>query len=371
MAILNTKSFSAIVQQIAAGVQGRATTLVDFGIGSILRAIAEGFAGVALWLESLILQVYLIQRAATSTGTDLDTFVADWGLTRLGSANAKGYVQFTSFTATAIRYIPIGTTVKTADLSQTFTVTADATNAAYDAVNQRYTLAAGVAALIVPVSAVSAGAGGNVAAQTVSIITSNVAGIDTVLNLVAFTGGSDPEADPQLRARFIAYIRSLSKATTGAIGYALQSLQVGIQYAIHENAVGAGIVTIYIDDGSGNIPTGVVQNAQAIVDKTRAAGVRAVVLPAISYPAFVQMSIKVAPGYLAANVTGAVSTAIAAYVNNLGLEAPLFYTRIAATAYSVPGVQEVVLYSINNTLADIVPQAGQTLKSSGVAVSGS
>ncbi len=52
MPTLPTQSFATIVQNTAAGIQGRSSKLLNFAIGSTLRAIAEGFAGLFLWFQA-------------------------------------------------------------------------------------------------------------------------------------------------------------------------------------------------------------------------------------------------------------------------------------------------------------------------------
>ena len=221
MATLPTRSFTAIVQNFAAGVQGRAANLIDFSVGSTLRAIAEATGGVALWLESMALRILLTTRAATSTGTDLDSFVADFGIPRLGASYASGQVTFTrlSPSATAVT-IPVGTQIRTSDDSQTFAVIADASYGTYSASAGGYVLASMVGSITVPVEAITAGAGGNVAAGSITQVLSTIAGIDTVSNASAFSNAEDGETDAELRARFKAFIAQLSKATSAAVAFA-------------------------------------------------------------------------------------------------------------------------------------------------------
>src|SRR5581483_10551192 len=118
---------------IATAVQGSATALLNFSPGSVIRAIAEGTSSVVLWLQAIILQVLTLTRAATSVGTDLDSWVADYGVTRLPAVAATGQVTFARFTATQQAVVPVGATVQTSDGTQTFAVTIDTTNSAYNA----------------------------------------------------------------------------------------------------------------------------------------------------------------------------------------------------------------------------------------------
>jgi hypothetical protein len=63
---LNIKSFSDIVTQQVTAIQAKSTQLLDFTIGSILRAIVESNSGVILWLQQLIVNLLVITRASTS-----------------------------------------------------------------------------------------------------------------------------------------------------------------------------------------------------------------------------------------------------------------------------------------------------------------
>ena len=98
---ITTQDFSTIVRNTVTAVQGAARGLVDLTVGSILRSVIEANATVILWLQGLILQLLATTRAATSVSADLDTWVLDYGLTRLGAVPASGQVTFSRATATA------------------------------------------------------------------------------------------------------------------------------------------------------------------------------------------------------------------------------------------------------------------------------
>src|SRR5690348_7832551 len=101
-------SFSSLVQNMAAYVQGSASQLLDLTVGSVLRAILEASASMALWLQWLVLQLLAITRLATSSGNDVDSFVNDFGLTRLPGVGATGTVTFGRFNNTPAAFIPVG-----------------------------------------------------------------------------------------------------------------------------------------------------------------------------------------------------------------------------------------------------------------------
>ncbi|MEF9481383.1 hypothetical protein [Ralstonia sp. 1B3] len=97
---IQTQDWVTLVRNQVAAIQGYAKVLVDLTVGSVLRAVVEANAAVTVWLQGLILQVLAITRAATSSGSDLDTWMADFGLTRLAAVPATGSVTFSRFTVT-------------------------------------------------------------------------------------------------------------------------------------------------------------------------------------------------------------------------------------------------------------------------------
>jgi hypothetical protein len=131
-------------------------------------------------------------------------------------------------------------------------------------------------------------------------------------------------------------------------------------------------VLVTVDDGSGNIPAALVTAALTAVTGPRgaAAGISISVLAATKITANVNMSIVVAAGFVQATVVGAVQTAIAAYINGIGLGNTVSYFGVAAAALAVPGVVEVDSgsYTLNGGTADIVPTLQQTVKAGTVSV---
>ncbi len=222
---VSTKDFPTIVREAVTAVQGAARGLVDLTVGSIIRAVIEANTMVILWLQGLILQLLATTRAATSNLADLDSFMLDFGVTRLAAVAASGQVTFARFTPTAQAVVPVGATVLSADGTQSYTALIDTTNANYNASLSGYVLAAGVSSINITVTAMTAGIAANAVIGQISLLNQPIPGVDTVTNAAAFTNGVDPESDAALRARFITYIASLSKATKTAVGNAITSLK--------------------------------------------------------------------------------------------------------------------------------------------------
>src|SRR5258708_1819561 len=381
MATLTTKNFTTLVAQWAAVCQSSVaavfpTQVLSFTKGAVFRALAEAQASVSLWLQGLILQLLTVTRLATSSGLDVDSYVNDFGLTRLPANAATGTVTFSRATPTNPAVILIGSVAQTSDGTQTFTVYADPTNSAYS-VNAGgpgiagYTIAAQVTSLGVPVQAVNAGTFGNVQAGAITLMQTGLSGVDSVTNAAAFTNGFNPESDTALKARFVLFINSLSKGTEGAIEYGVLSVQQGMQFQLIENPPPApGLppaVTLYVDDGSGTIPAGTLTAAQTAANAIRAAGVSLGVFAATKLLANVTMTISTAPGYFHPTVVAQVVAAIAAFINGLGLGSTaalgqLSYMHGASVAFGVKGVTDVTAYTLNGVPADLVPAAGQGSK---------
>jgi len=371
---LSLQSFTNLVQNMAASVQAAASQLIDLTVGSTMRAVLEANASIALWMQWLILQVLQTTRAATSTGSDLDSWMADMSLTRLPAVTAVGAVTFSRYTPTGAALIPAGALVRTADGTQTFAVTIDPTNSAWNAATGGYALAAGVASLTVAVVAQTAGSGGNVQANAVSQLVTAIPGIDLVTNQAALQNGLDAETDAALRARFQNFIESRSRATPIAVGYAVSSIQQGLNYTLQENvdptgATRMGSFVVTVDDGSGYPSASLLATIGGAVEAVRPVGSIFTVQPPVVLTANVSMTITVAAGATKVTIIALVGTAIQSYVNALTIGTPLPLTKLAQLAYQAsPAVTNVSAITINVLGQDLISSVASVIKAGTVAV---
>jgi uncharacterized phage protein gp47/JayE len=374
MANLQAKDFQTLVREQVTAIQGGSKSLVDLSIGSILRAVVEAYSAVALWLQGLILQLLATTRAATSSGTDLDSWVADYGLTRLPASAASGIVTFSRFTPSAQAVVPVGAVVQTTDGTQQYAVTADTTNPAYSAAQGGYVMAAGNASVNAPVVAVSLGAAGNASVNGINTLGQAIPGVDTVTNSAAFTNGADAESDAALRARFIAYVASLSKATKAAVGYAATSLKQGITYTLVENqqyngTTKMGYFYLVVDDGTGYPTSTFLATVYNAIDAVRPVTSTFGVFAPVVLAANVSMTITTAAGYDHIATAALVATALTNYINSLPLGTPLAWSRLAQVAYDAsPGVINVAAVLLNGATADIATTNQQVIKAGTISV---
>ncbi len=372
---LSLQSFNAWTQQQAAAIQASASQALNFTTGSVLRAIVEANASVALWFQWLLLQLLALTRAATSSGSDLDTWMADFSLTRLSAVAATGSVTFSRFsTGTAALIVP-GAGVKTADGTQFFTVTTDTTNGAWSASLGGYSVGSSTTSVTVPVVATVAGTGGNVAAGSISVLTTSISGIDTVTNATALTNGVAAETDTALRTRFATYINTRARGTLLAIGNAIAGVQQGLTYSISENVTSGGAYSpgnfvVYVDDGSGSPSTSLKALVYAAVDAVRPIGTTFAVFGPTVVTANVAATITTASGYVHGNLTGPAQIAVTAYINALPMGSALPYSRLAQIIYDTSsGITNVTGITINSATADVGGTTGTVVRAGTVTVS--
>jgi len=371
---MTTQDFTTLVRNQVTAIQSKAKSLLDFTIGSVLRSVVESNSAVVLWLQGLILQVLALTRAATSSGADLDSWVNDYGFSRLPAVAATGQVTFSRFMASLQAVVLIGTQVETADGGQVFIVTVDTTNAAYNAGLGGYVLPVNTASIDVPVEAMVPGSAGNVIVDGLNTFTQSIPGVDIVTNAAAFTNGADAETDSALRTRFVAWIASLSKATKNAIGYAITSLQSGLQYKLVENqdyngTTKLGYFFVVIDDGTGVPTSELLASVGNAVDAVRAVAITFGVFAPVVLTADVVMVVTVAAGYDSTATKALVQAAIQNYINALPLGQTLFYTRLTQVAYDASsGVTNVTGVTLNAGVANLTATDLQVIKAGTVMV---
>lgn len=342
---LNIKTRDQFVTDEVAAIQAALPGTFLFPVGSIVRALTDGHSATAIWLQANIQIAYIRERLATCTGADVDSFIADFGLTRLGATEASGTVQFASFTANTQRTILVGATVSTQDSSISFDVTADSTNPYFNAGVNGYVIPPGIgtigAPVSIPVQATTPGIIGNVNANTITVINSPITGIDTVNNNIAFTNGSNEETDAQVRKRFVDYINSLSKATKTAISFAIESYQEGTEFALVENinytndSQELGYFYAVVDDGSGSPSPEFLAGITNAIELVRGLTIRFEVKAPILVDAVIVATVIKPSTYTNPDLATLIETALTNYVNEIPFGGTLFYTRISQVIYNV------------------------------------
>jgi uncharacterized phage protein gp47/JayE len=372
---LSLKGFSQLIEDMSAALQSSATELVDVSVGSVVRAIFEANASVALWIQWLILQVLQTTRASTSAGADLDSWMLDFGLGRLPATPSAGIVTFSRFAPNLAATIPLGSIVKTSDGSLSFSVTEDNALSIWQPAASGYVIPSGVASADLPVVCVTAGSIGNVLSGTINVIASSLPGVDQVNNANPLSNGADAETDQAFRNRFQGYLTSRSRATLGAVQNAIASVRQGLDVAIKQNtgpggAPQVGALLVIVDDGTGYPSTDLLSSVASAVDAVRPVGTTFAVMP----PQLLTVNVSLTAEFVSANDASigisSIQNHIATYLNSLPIGRIASITRVAQHAYRVgSGLQNITDIKLNGGTADIVPPALTVIKAGQVVVS--
>lgn len=349
--------------------------------GSMLLAIFEAVGSQIDFLQAQAVAIVNLSRAATSTGGDLDTWMAQFNFARLSSTYAVGPVQLIRYTpASAVVGINAatlnssgqytgGALVQTVGGAVVYQVIPDVLQSSFNAVSNSYQFPIGATSITVTVQALYPGSAYNVAAGTLTQLGSSMAGVDTCNNTVAILDGTDAESDDSFRARFVLYLSTLAEATESAILAAAQ-VQQGLDITPAENttptgAAQLGCFTIFADNGTGSPPQALLNSIYTSVNAVRAFSVQPYVSAPSILNATIVLAIRVAAGYTLGGLQPAVVAAVVAATQSLASGQTLYANAVAAAATSVPGVTSVQPgLSINGVAADLVPSAYQEIRSS-------
>jgi uncharacterized phage protein gp47/JayE len=338
---LNLKTLDQIVTSLTsswAGLMGLDPNLVS---GDPLEAAMFTVATQLVDLEANILDTYYYSKAQTSYGADLDTWMAQYYLTRRPAQQAVGQVQFAmnQVKANAVN-IPVGAIIQTLGGAIQYQVIADTNQNSYNASANAYIVPPNTRLCTATVQALLPGSAYNVQVGQLQQLATSIPGIDTVINLNSIVDGTDPETDAQFNIRFQLYINSLSKATFGSFEEVLLSFGENLKFVILENVDVNGntlygnVVTV-VDDGSGATPTTTLNALATSLDGVRAYSVSQQVRAASQLATGVQLAARISSG------TGAVQTliqtAIINFINALPIGGTLYASDILDIAKNADG----------------------------------
>ena len=178
----------------------------------------------------------------------------------------------------------------------------------------------------VKISAVKAGAAGNVAANTITIMPLNLPGVESVTNLSATFDGYDAESDDSLRKRYLWKVRQQPTSGNPANYISWATSIVGVGTArVQRCPQGRGTVRVIIADENLDAPNELLlQRVKDYIEEMRPVGVEVFTEPAEIIPVNVNAKI-----YGALNVD-AFKTATNAY----------FVTLIQDQLFSYTGITE-------------------------------
>lgn len=369
------RSFSSLVQTAIVTAQAQCGRTMTLSVGTPGRALIESVAALGLWLQYLLLILLCRTRLATSVGSDCDSFVGDFGMTRLPGVCARGRVTMSCFSYSDISaVIRPGVLVRTV-AAVTFQVVVDVDHENWSAKTGGYVRPAGQARITVPVEALTAGISGNVAKGAISLMATSVAGIDVVTNTSALSSGADQETDAQLRERFPLWLSAKASASRAAIKGAVSETQTALDYVVLDGTMAdgsarAGYFTVIVDDGSESVPDVVMQRVYAAVEARKALGVGFGVQRATILTVLVSMEVRLSAGSDIEAARTVLIRAIADDISAAHVGAGYPVSRLSYVAYvtSNTGVLSVTRVRLNGAQDDIPAQTGRALRAGTISI---
>lgn len=324
------KEWTEIYEQMRGTFAQRAGFVPSEGCDSAVRLYA-----LAAELQSLLMQAdWVLDQSfpQTAQGMYLDYHAETRGITRGAAEKAAGVIRFAAADkVTAACPIEKGTVCMTAE-GVRFETTEDAT------------IAVGSQWVDVPAQAVEAGAGGNVIAGTVTLLSAMPVGVVQCTNPAAFSGGCDAESDEALRGRVLASYQRLPNGANAAY-YEQEAMRypgVAAAKAVGR-ARGIGTVNVVIATHAGVPDAALLAAVETDLQKKREIAVDVKVLaPAVETVA-VTAALKAAPGYTFAEAKAGAQSALEALFTGELLGKSVTTARLLTLLCGVEGVENVHL----------------------------
>lgn len=293
---------------------------------------------LAARMYALAAQIYALQAHSdwvrrqcfpqTAVGENLDHHARMRSLERKRATCAEGVVRFfAGESSELIRTIPVGTICMTPGLVRFET-------------QRTGLLLAGEMWADVPVKALEAGAGGNVAAGTVTEMAVAPVGIVSCTNPAGFSGGVEQEDDESLRERVLHSFRYLPNGANAAYYRQLAMADDEVAAAVVvPRPRGVGSVDVVVASHAG-VPGGeLLARLQEALDKEREIAVDLVVRAPETVEVNVAVEIAAKSGYEGGMVRERVKNALHDYFSGEILGQDLLLAKLGSVIYGCEGVE--------------------------------
>lgn len=320
------KEWTEIYEQMRGTFAQRAGFVPSEGCDSAVRLYA-----LAAELQSLLMQAdWVLDQSfpQTAQGTYLDYHAETRGITRAAAEKAVGTLRFAAADkVTAACPIEKGTVCMTAE-GVRFETTEDAA------------IAVGSQWVDVPAQAAEAGAGGNVIAGTVTLLSAMPVGVVQCTNPTAFSGGCDAESDEALRGRVLASYQRLPNGANAAY-YEQEAMRypgVAAAKAVGR-ARGIGTVNVVIATHAGVPDAALLAAVETDLQKKREIAVDVEVKAPTEKTINMSAELTAEQGWTMQEITDAATAALQAYFTGERLGEAVYTAKLASILYGVEGVK--------------------------------
>ena len=352
---LQDQTFEAILQRMLNALPADLDKSEGSFIYDALAPVAAELAQAVMWAQEVLRRGF----AQTTFGEYLDLRAAEHGVYRRPAVKATGQVVFTGTPGTII---PAGTQVST--------VGNEAAPAVFFVTIEDVTIGPD-GTVTANIEAVEVGASGNVAAGAISLLAQPLHGVSSVNNPMPTSGGLDEESDESLLERLLLQVQ-YPPGTGNKYDYERWAKEVpGVGEA---KCIplwnGPGTVKVIITDSNG-APAGaeLIQQVQEYIAPTSGQGEGKAPIGAsvtVEAPGVVTVDINVTlfyqPGYDPVAVKANLETALASYINGLGIGETVRYAAIGKIIFETKGVSDYSGLLINGGTGNIVvPENGKAV----------
>ena len=349
------KSYTDVRDDLVMGVVDN-TNITNLNPGSLIRTILETIAKAMSDLYQLIHTVTKAGFIQTADGKWLDLKVRELGLTRKEGQKTTGYITFYRNTPKDDNItIPAGTIVKTAK----------------DSVGQEYRfitleeiiLSAGETEIFTLIESIEQGSNYNVGKETITKMTTHIAGIDGVINTSVNLGagirnwqvsvGTDIETDDDLRTRAIYRWDELGVGGTADAyrSWALSVSGVKSVQILDDFPFGPGTVGLVIAAENG-IPTPeLLQDVHDTVKTRKPLTASVHVLSPKDKPVDIEITLQRFSTYELADVEERVRQMLFNFNSKLLIGEHLVLSRVVSDVMQVTGVYSVNIIQPTDTVS--------------------
>ncbi len=279
----------------------------------------------------------------TAEGEYLDMHASQRGLSRKSGQKAEGEVDF--YLSRQLSYdkeIPAGTIVSTVG-----------ENPVRFETTETIVITSGRLSGNAPIRAVEVGEKYNVGVQTISVIVTPIAEVQSVQNDFRTENGTDEENDELLRKRILDSFVNISNGTNKAY-YIAQAMSVeGVtSVGVVPKRRGVGTVDVYVSSANGTATTALINAVQEKLQEAREINVDVEVHALSIILCDVYLILEVKSGYDFDTVKGSCEDAIRQYFNTLTGGESVYMSAIGEVVTHVEGVKN---YSFVNQLVYDMP----------------
>jgi uncharacterized phage protein gp47/JayE len=198
------------------------------------------------------------------------------------------------------------------------------------------------------------GVEGNVAAGAITELTNAPATLTDVINISAFSGGSDPEDTEDFRTRVLNAIQNPQTGSPSDLKAWSENIDGVGTATVFPGVPTAGQVTVRITSENGGIPdAALIAEVQSELNIKDLANITVIVASFVQSTANVTVDVTTSGTYTLADVTPQVQQSITDYINSLDIGETLMVAGIIDAVFGLAGIADVVVTTpvTNQTIA--------------------